>query len=383
MNKATVAVLVGMASGGAGWSVADEVTDLSAARWRFRGPTARVEDKLGRQGLFLKQTFAYLGDVAFADGSLEVDLAVPLERTFVGVMFRVASEGNQERIYLRPHKSGLDDALQYEANFEGSSTWQLYSAPVYMRRAEILKEQWFHLKVVYSGAQASVFLGGSEIPTMVVPDLKRGYARGGIGLWAGPGGAWFSNVRFQADTSSPAAVAPGASVPLPTGMVPAWELSEVFDAAGGLPESLPAIANWQRVPVEPPGMLVIDRHRKSSGSLPPSVNFQKRLATPKGRKLVYARAVVVSDREQLKRMSFGYSDEVCVFVNGRIVFTGRSPWRFRDPDFMGIMDVENDAAYLPLRKGRNEVVMAVAEYFGGWGLIARFDDPAGLTLPVP
>jgi hypothetical protein len=47
---------------------------------------------------------------------------------------------------------------------------------------------------------------------------------------------------------------------------------------------------------------------------------------------------------------------------------------------MGVMDVENDAVYLPLRKGRSELVMAVAEYFGGWGLIARFDEPSGLTL---
>jgi hypothetical protein len=42
-------------------------------------------------------------------------------------------------------------------------------------------------------------------------------------------------------------------------------------------------------------------------------------------------------------------------------------WRFR--------------AETALAQGRNEIVMAVAEYFGGWGLIARFDDPAGLSLP--
>jgi hypothetical protein len=63
------------------------------------------------------------------------------------------------------------------------------------------------------------------------------------------------------------------------------------------------------------------------------------------------------------------------------VFTGRSPFRFRDPGFMGIVDVENDVVYLPLREGRNEGVMAVAEYFGGWAVIGRFDDPAGLVLP--
>jgi hypothetical protein len=111
------------------------------------------------------------------------------------------------------------------------------------------------------------------------------------------------------------------------------------------------------------------------------MDYEKRLGRAEGRRIVYARATVESDRAQVKRMAFGYSDEICVFVDGRVVFTGRSPFRFRDPGFMGVMDVENDALYLPLREGRNEIVMAVAEYFGGWGLIARFEDPAGLRLP--
>ena len=249
-----------------------------------------------------------------------------------------------------------------------------------MRAAEIPKEQWLRLMIVYAGTQASVFLD-SEEPVMVVPDLKRGAAPGGIGLWAGPAGAWFSNLSYRPApaSASASALAPPAER-YPAGLVTSWELSEAFDAEGPLPEAVPPLARWDRVGVEPPGMLLIDRYRKSSGSLPPAFDFEKRLGEPKGRRIVYARAVVDSDREQVKRLSFGYSDEVRVFLNGRILFTGRSAFRFRDPGFMGIMDVENDAVYLPLRKGRNEVVVAVAEYFGGWGLIARFDDPSGLTL---
>src|SRR5687768_17337908 len=130
MKKTGVAVLMA-AWAGQGLLGADDGAELSLERWRFRGPTSRIEEKLGRRSLFLKGTHAYLGDVALADGALEVDIAVPRERTFVGVLFRVVSEGNQERVYLRPHKSGLEDALQYEPNFDGSSTWQLYSAPQY------------------------------------------------------------------------------------------------------------------------------------------------------------------------------------------------------------------------------------------------------------
>ncbi len=44
------------------------------------------------------------------------------------------------------------------------------------------------------------------------------------------------------------------------------------------------------------------------------------------------------------------------------------------------MTIDNDAVYLPLQRGENELVVAVAESFGGWGLIARFDDIEGIAV---
>jgi hypothetical protein len=39
------------------------------------------------------------------------------------------------------------------------------------------------------------------------------------------------------------------------------------------------------------------------------------------------------------------------------------------------MNLDNDAEYLPLKKGRNELLLAVSEIGGGLGFIARLDDP--------
>ena len=36
--------------------------------------------------------------------------------------------------------------------------------------------------------------------------------------------------------------------------------------------------------------------------------------------------------------------------------------------------------YLPLRQGQNELVLAVTEVFGGWGVMGEFEDPAGLKV---
>jgi hypothetical protein len=62
------------------------------------------------------------------------------------------------------------------------------------------------------------------------------------------------------------------------------------------------------------------------------------------------------------------------------IFTGKSAFRFRDPGFLGIMDVENDAVYLDLKKGRNEIVLGVADFFGGWGFVCRVDDLLGIDI---
>jgi len=44
-----------------------------------------------------------------------------------------------------------------------------------------------------------------------------------------------------------------------------------------------------------------------------------------------------------------------VFLNGKILYRGPSAQGFRDPGFLGVSNPENDAVYLPLHKGSNEI----------------------------
>lgn len=364
----------------AGSAAAEE---FDPARWQINDPKGRVEEHLGRKSLYLTSGYAVLKDGAFEDGVIEVDIAAPAERSFVGVVFRFASEDEHEIVYFRPHKSGLADAVQYAPSFNGSTCWQLYSGPGYTAAAEIPKEQWVHARIEIKGLTGKVFFNDAPEPVLVIEDLKHGYSRGTVGLWASAYGAHFSNFTYRA-------AAPGGRVerrpaPTPAGILPKWELSEAFDVAERDPEALPAPAElkalkWQAVGVEPPGMVVIDRYRRSPSIVRAFAEPAERVGKREGRRVVYARAVINSDREQVKRMSLGYSDEVTVFLNGRPVFSGRSAYRYRDPGFLGIMDVEDDAVFLDLKRGRNELVLAVADYFGGWGFIARLDDPRGVRL---
>ena len=100
------------------------------------------------------------------------------------------------------------------------------------------------------------------------------------------------------------------------------------------------------------------------------------------RDTVFARATIVSERAQTKRLDFGFSDRVTVFVNGQPLFSGSDGYRSRDYRFLGSIGWW-DSVYLPLRPGRNDLVLAVSEDFGGWGVQAKLADLDGCSVEAP
>ena len=61
-----------------------------------------------------------------------------------------------------------------------------------------------------------------------------------------------------------------------------------------------------------------------------------------------------------------------VFLNGERLFRGSDGYRSRDYRFLGSIGWY-DTVYLPLDEGENELLVAVSEDFGGWGIQARLD----------
>jgi hypothetical protein len=168
---------------------------------------------------------------------------------------------------------------------------------------------------------------------------------------------------------------------MPPGTLTRWSVSPAYDALERhlerplTPAEIGAI-HWDEIEAEPPGFVTLYRYREAPHPKVSFANdFSKRLEPQPGMKVVYARTTIDSDRDQFRKLSLGYSDDVSVFLNGQILYRGRSAQYFRDPGFLGIVNPENDAVYLPLKKGRNELVLAVSELGGGWGFIARLTDP--------
>jgi len=346
------------------------------SRWELEGE-AKVVEHQGRQSILLNGGAVTLKGFEMRDAVIDVDVSTPASRGFFGIQFRVAGDGRSaEWVYLRQHKSGLPDAMQYTPVLGTGLNWQLYNGAGFTGAIDIPKDAWFHVRLEVAGAQAKLFVKDMEKPALVIDDLKSGLQRGQVALAVLIGETYFSNFQIR----------PTGDVawqrhlpPMPPTALTRWTISPPFDALARdleqpLGASEVASIQWQEVEAEPPGLVALYRYRDAPH---PHVTFQgdfsKRLDPQPGMKVVYARTTITSDRAQVKRLALGYSDDVSVFLNGKILYRGRSAQGFRDPGFLGIVNPENDAVYLPLKKGKNELVLALSELGGGWGFICRLE----------
>jgi hypothetical protein len=192
--------------------------------------------------------------------------------------------------------------------------------------------------------------------------LKRAPAAGSVGLGVGgPVAGHFSNFAYSTDPGE-RIVAPPPPDPM-AGSIASWSVSDVF-AENRLDDGDPREGRtWARLDAEPTGLTDLARvSRIADGNT------------------VLARATIVSDREQTRRLEFGFSDRVRVYLDGRPLYGGADAYGSRDYRFLGSIGWF-DALYLPLKPGPNELVLAVSEDFGfGWGIQARLDSLQGLTL---
>lgn len=347
-----------------------------STRWQLDGQ-AKATEYQGRKCLYVDGGTATLSGLEMRDGIIDVDVATPAGRGFFGIQFRSDNVANGEWVYLRQHKSGYPDAIQYTPILNTGLNWQIYNGPGFTGPLDIPKDVWFHMRLELKGAQAKFYVNDMDKPALVMDDLKSGVQKGQVALAVLTGATYFSNFEVR---ETPAVPWERHLPQTPAGTITKWSISPSFDALGRNLERPLSVSEltamkWQDVEAEPPGFVPINRYRASPHPRVTFANdFSKRLDPQPGMEVVYARANIVSDSDQVRKLYIGYSDDVSVFMNGKIVYRGRSAQNFRDPGFLGIMNPENDALYIPLKKGNNELILAVSELGGGWGFICRLAD---------
>lgn len=328
-------------------------------------------------------------DLRLENGVIEFDLAPPAER-FAGVAFRMRSSADYEIVYFRPSDDGTRwTAMQYQPVFQGETTWQLYHGAGYEAPVPaLLGGKDLHVRIVLSGTRADVLLGEDTVPALRVPRLVPPSAEGEVGFWVAPGThaaptpTVLHNLRVNRDASIAL-----ASVPVATHdatQLTQWLLSPRMPNDSIVPPlELPAFVvrgsgEWIPADAEASGLINLNRQLGNAAGPQTSNVFGGA-----GWGIAYARVRIVSDRAQVRRLSFSYSDGIGVYVNGKRVFVGRNDIDSRYVGYLGIVGAEVDAIDLPLKRGATDVVLAVTDKAFGWGFRAKIDSLDGIHFETP
>lgn len=194
---------------GLGGLAAQGTTVPSPERLELRGVTAAAVTHDGRPALRLIEVdggrrggMAVLQGTGFADGTIELDVAgrrgphaVPADRGFIGVAFRVRGDRETyEYLYLRPDNGRADDQVrrnhstQYAAQPDfGFDRLRKESPERYESYVDLEAGVWTRMRVVVTGRTAKLYVHDAPQPALVVTDLKLGTEGGGVALWIGPG----------------------------------------------------------------------------------------------------------------------------------------------------------------------------------------------------
>lgn len=319
---------------------------------------------------------ATLRNTSFTDGVIEYDVAeLPDDNgaDFPSIRFRQRDADTAEQLYLRPHAAcpTSDDCIQYAPVLHGTLLWDVY--PRYQAGGLVRETGWNHVKLVVSGRRLQAFVNHADTPTLVVDELEGEAGAGAIEL---NGPALYRDIDITPGTPRDLPPAPAAVAEDPR-LLRDWQVSaQRFVPPGPMPDyaDRPA-SSWTGIHAERSGLVNLTRLFDAA---PRAVGA-----------LAWLRTSVVSDRDQRKPVSIGWTREVRVFVNGRPVFGDTNyyyglPATRRAPD--GRLSLENGAFDLPLRRGRNEIAVALDNFFpgsarhGGWGLELRLHDLDGIKL---
>jgi len=301
---------------------------------------------------------AFVRGVSLANGSIAVDIANDHHRHFANLIFRANPPDNYETVYLRMHKSRQSDAVQYTPHLNGETNWQLFREA--QARADFGNAPWITLRVDFSEGHARIQLGSPSAKPALVTPLALPAAEGGIGLGTLFEGC-FSNFRYTSQTPTFAPSDTPPAPPVRAGVIERWSLTEAFaiEEWAGISSSLPQSPSWSTVQTEPSGRLLISRYRTKTSS----GGFERNRLDG-----VYAGVAIHSPHSQSAALKIDASDMATIWLNGEVLFAFDNSFRAKGPLFRGDFDATKQTLALPLREGRNELVVLVAERANGWGV---------------
>jgi hypothetical protein len=305
----------------------------------------------------------------FSNGTIEFD-AEPIDAAaapFVSVYFRHRDKNESECFYLRVGREQnlkRNDAVQYAPFIKGVNIWDML--PHYQGPAHLNNNDWNHIKLVISGMQMRAYVNNVLQPTLQIPYLEGNSKEGSIAF---EGFAIFANLVVTPDAVEDLSSAAGVDLTAhDANYIRHWLVTQPAPLVAGrelTSSDFPTASNkWDSLFTERNGL----------------INLTRKFGV-ENRRYVWLKTTLRSTTAQQRRIDLGFSDEVWVFVNGKITYVDKNLYlqgMRKDPN--GRCSIHNSSFEINLKSGENELLIGVANDFYGWGIISRLDNLEGIEL---
>ncbi len=331
----------------------------------------------GKNGAYYE---VFLKDKTFSSGTIEFDVEL-LGQGFPGINFRMSPDKQKgEVFYIRsfgPVTPEKRTTVQYSAIVGGISIWDL--SDEYQSGAVINQTGWNHVKLVISGKQMRAYVNDMSRPVLAIPELEGETETGNISL---SGNVVYANLVLKPNITEglPAQVA-FHSTYSDTRYIRNWQLSPAKDFPFGKDIMMPLPSMHGKIQQSdlPDSTTVWTPIQAENRAI---VNLTRRFGSVKddGRRLAWLKTTIIADKPTTKKIHVGFSDELWVFVNGAILYQNKNYFGMPEQINDGRCVIENCSFTIPLKEGKNEILIGLANYFFGWGMIARMDDLDGIRF---
>ncbi|TBL78199.1 hypothetical protein [Paenibacillus thalictri] len=285
---------------------------------------------------------------------LQIEMACPGPYGFVGLVFGARDAQNFELVYVSPGTDDEPGEIQYDPIMNGSSTWQIYNGPRYQAPAPMPSGEWTQLAVEVKGRSAAVYVGDSSSPQLFIPNLLHGPCTGKVGVW----GYLPSYVRHLTVEDTGSALTLEAPDDLSRLMSETYVTEWLVSGPYPYGTAIPADMSWTKAAVEENGTLNINRLFPADRDV-----------------TIQVRSTFSISEDQETMLSFGFSDELRLYMNEQEVYQGE--WKWAPPESDGRIRPDHIKLPVSWKAGIYTIRAELTSREGmfGWGLGVR----TGLT----
>ena len=348
---------------------AQKLIPIDTTHWHIRAKSYDLLHYKGKDAIYIDQGNLILKDSKFLNGTIEFDLYLTKERMYPGVFFRADENfSNGEQWFIRTHLSGLEDSNQAAPATNGITPFQFYFGPKYSFAYNYKYNDWTHVKIVVNNNKAQVFLDYSEKPNLSW-NLFHEPKAGGLMIRGGRVPLHIADIKIDYNANQLIDFKPIKNKPI-EGLIQKWDVSDKFEEKLlNDPTKIKSVIETRKW----------SRTIKLEEGIAANISRVQVLRDGMPGETVFGKIEINSNKDQIKLFHFGYSDRVVAILNGEAIYKGDNGWRTRDYRYLGTIGLF-DGIYLNLKKGKNTLLMAVSESFGGWLITGKFEDTTGLVI---